>query len=219
MSNFRSQQGKTFIRMDILPPETDKGRVIHLARRRGEIVDAQFVPVDERPRGARKPTSHNDNRRESRFSGGWMRRSATRLESKLKNIPADFFTAMVAALFVTIFSLAGGFSFLSADAREAKTGPVLDITHVTMTPQDADGMRVLLINGIVENLRSDRQEMPSIRADLLSGDVVVATTLINVPQVQIEGRQSRGFAARVPHPGGKLPDLRLSFAERSASRS
>jgi hypothetical protein len=219
MSNFRSQQGKTFIRMDILPPEPDTGRVIHLARRRGEVVDAQFVPVVERPRGARKPTCHNDNRRESRYSGGRMRRSVARLEARLKTIPADFFTAMVAALFVAIFSMAGGFSFLSADAREAGAGPVLDITHVTMTPQDADGMRVLLINGIVENLGSDSQHMPSIRADLLSGDVVVATTLINVPQVQIEGRQSRGFSARVPHPGGKLPDLRLSFAERSASRS
>jgi hypothetical protein len=88
-----------------------------------------------------------------------------------------------------------------------------------MTPQDANGMRVLLINGILENHGDEQRAMPSIRADLISGEVVLASTLISPPQGVLEGRQSRGFSAKVPHPGGKLPDLRLSLAARGVSGS
>lgn len=219
MSTFGSHQGKTTARIDILPPEPSI-RTTRVSQRRGEVVDAQFVPVRETFRRAPTPRSHNDNRTRRAPSAAAVPSLAERvlagIERGLMRLSADFFSAMVAVVFVTVFSLAGGFTFLFAGSATAESGPTLDITHVTMTPQDANGMRVLLINGIVENRSGDNRVMPQIRAELMSGQSLVATTLISPPVSSIEGGQSRGFSARVPHPGGKLPDLRLSFAERGA---
>ncbi|MEN3148798.1 hypothetical protein ABCW43_15910 [Neorhizobium sp. IRAMC:178] len=218
MSTFSSHQGKTVIQMDILPPEPS-ARTTRMNPRRGEVVDAQFVPVRETFRRGPSPRSHNDNRSRPAAAvtaPSFAERTLAGIERGLMRLSADFFSAVVAIVFVTVFSLAGGFTFLFAGSATAETGPTLDITHVTMTPQDANGMRVLLINGIVENRSGDNRAMPQIRADLMSGQTLVATTLISPPVSSIEGGQSRGFSARVPHPGGKLPDLRLSFAERGA---
>lgn len=219
MTNSRGHNGnKTIIRMDILPPERARARRFRPLRP-VEVVDAQFVPVQER-RDAQKPRSHNDNRRQQQaprqnalahLMGG--------LESGLRRLPPDLFSALVAAVVVMVFTLAGGFSFLFQNAGAVERSHALDITHVSMVPQDANGMRVLLINGIVENRGGGRQTMPAIRADLVSGEVVLASTLISPPQGIIESRESRGFSARIPHPGGKLPDLRLSVAERGVSGS
>ena len=214
MSSFRSHQGKTVIRMDILPPEPS-GRVARAFRRSGEVIDAQFVTVGAAKR-AERPRSHNDNRRETAFAGTFAERVMASAEGALSRLSADFFSAVVAVLFVAVFTLAGGFSFLFSGADSAVAGQPLDITHVTMTPQDANGMKILLINGIVENRTGASVSMPSIRADLMSGDAVVASTLISPPVHAIAGGHSRGFSARVPHPGGKLPDLRLSLAGRGA---
>jgi hypothetical protein len=122
----------------------------------------------------------------------------------------------VAAIFVAVFSFAGGFSFLFQNADAIEPRAALDITHVSMVPQDANGMRVLLINGIVENKASSERPMPFIRADLLAGEIVVARTMINPEQGMLGSGKSRGFSAKVPYQGGKLPDLRLSVAERDA---
>ncbi|WP_105440303.1 hypothetical protein [Neorhizobium sp. T25_13] len=219
MSTFGSHQGKTAIRMDILPPEPSM-RTTRVNARRGEVVDAQFVPVRETFRRGPAPRSHNDNRTRRAEStvaaSSFAERVLARIERGLMRLSADFFSAVVAIVFVAVFSLAGGFTFLFAGSVTAEAGPTLDITHVTMTPQDANGMRVLLINGIVENRSGGNRAMPQIRAELISGETLIATTLISPPASSIEGGQSRGFSARVPHPGGKLPDLRLSFAERGA---
>jgi len=218
MSTFRSEQGKTVIRMDILPPET-AGRAGRVFQPRSEVIDAQFVTVREASRRAASPRSGNDNRRRPAQAAAvqpLVERMAVAGERALGRLSADFFSAVVAVVFVTVFGLAGGFSFLFSGSETVKAGPALDITHVTMTPQDANGMRVLLINGIVENRSGESLAMPSIRAELLSGDALVASTLISPPVSAIEGGQSRGFSARVPHPGGKLPDLRLSLAARGA---
>jgi hypothetical protein len=229
MNTFSSRAGKTIVRMDILPPEPTtgpKGRV----KPRGPVVDAQFVPVTDGGRRRSSPRSHNDNsdhRATNRATGSSDRASAStfapkgflgRAEQVLNRLSADLFCAVVAAAFVLVFASAGGFSFLFNESGEAKAEPALGITHITMTPRDADGMRVLLINGIVENRTSDAKTMPAIRAELMAGDKLVASTLIAPPASAIAAGHSRGFSARVPHPGGKLPDLRLTFAERDAPR-
>lgn len=233
MNTFRSRAGKTIVRMDILPPEPTKGPKGRV-KARGPVVDAQFVPVTDGGWQRSRPRSHNDNsdnRTKNRAAGKPAERfssdaSATsvpkgfvgKVERVLNTLSADLFCALVAAAFVLVFASAGGFSFLFNESGEAKAEPSLDITHITMMPRDADGMRVLLINGIVENRTSDAKTMPAIRAELMAGDMLVASTLIAPPASAIAAGQSRGFSARVPHPGGKLPDLRLTFAERDASR-
>jgi hypothetical protein len=221
MNTFRGPHGKTIVRMDILPPDTRPKRAFRPFPQSGEVVDAQFVAVQPRRRQQRSRGSHNDNFTSvpAEESLGLAARVAGRVETGLAKLPADLFSALVAIAFVAVFALVGGFSFLFQNAAAENTGTALDITHVSMIPQDANGMRVLLINGIVENHGSEQRVMPSIRAELMSGEVIVASTMINPPQGMLESRQSRGFTARIPHPAGKLPDLRLSVAERGVSGS
>jgi hypothetical protein len=224
MSTFHDRrQARANVGIDILPPEEAKGKVIHF-KRPTEVVDAHFVPV--RDRANERGTVHSF--RHGRNLGSALpvvRKSlfgviAERAEIKLLRLPHEVFMATVAVAVVAVFILFGGFSLIPR-GKPAQLSSPIDITHVTMTPQDANGMRVLLINGIVENHSGNRLAMPSIRAEFLSGETVVASTLISTSASQIGAGQSFGFSARVPHPGGKLPggklpDLRLSLVQRGA---
>ncbi len=205
--------------IDILPPEAARSKVIRF-RRPGDVVDAHFVPVGDIARRSEATRSHDETRFAARAGSvgrsGILARLAEAIERKLLRLSPDSFLALVAAACVAVFTLFGGLSLISDNGQAEDAGPALDITHVTMTPQDANGMRVLLINGIVENRTQDLLAMPAIRADLVSGEVVLASTLISTAASRIGGRESYGFSARVPHPGGKLPDLRLSLMERGA---
>ena len=79
-------------------------------------------------------------------------------------------------------------------------------------------MEVLLINGIVENNSNDPQALPAIRADLFaSKGEKVASMLIEPPVQDIKAGLSHGFSARLRHPGGKTPEIKLSFAETGVS--
>lgn len=215
--------GKTFLRMDILPPEKPSGRKAFRAAS-SDAIDAHFVPVVDGSR--RRQSATNDNRGARPVAGkaaAATRPVAARAEGPLRLMSADLFCALVAVAFILVFAAFGGFTFLFKQGRAAPASHTLDITHVTMTPQDADGMKVLLINGIVENDTDAARSMPAIRADLVSGDTVLSSTLITMPAATLGVGESRGFSARVAHPlgrsGGKLPDLRLSIAPRDVSRS
>jgi hypothetical protein len=220
MASFSDRRADYRAAIDILPPEDGKAKVVRLRARRGDVQDAHFVPVP----AAQPRRDRNHFQNDNRSTGSKHRsRKAGRLscvvntsERQLSRLQPDMFLALVAALFVAVFTLFGGFSLVSARPPAAETFPALDITHVTMTPQDASGMRVLLINGIVENRTGNKLAMPAIRADLLADETVLASTLITTEARHIGGRESYGFSARVPHPGGKMPDLRLSLAERGA---
>lgn len=204
------------VEIDILPPEEAKGKVIHF-RRPLDVVDAHFEPVRDRTQGRGSVHALRSRIRSEvvapRRRETILVRLMSGVEGRLHRMPSSMFMATVAVAVVAIFMLFGGFSLIP-HGKPAQTTASIDITHVTMTPQDANGMRVLLINGIVENRTKHRLDMPSIRADFLAGDTVVASTLISTSAAKIGGGESYGFSARVPHPGGKLPDLRLSLAPR-----
>jgi hypothetical protein len=79
-------------------------------------------------------------------------------------------------------------------------------------------MEVLLINGIVENNGHDVQAVPTIRADLfVAKGEKVASMLIEPPVAEIKPGLSHGFSAKLRHPGGKTPEIRLSFAQTDVS--
>ncbi|OHV82048.1 hypothetical protein [Rhizobium sp. LCM 4573] len=220
MSTSGARQEKVVRIVDILPPERQASRSARRPCPRRDADDAEFVTLGASLRG--RHGFQNDNSKamplptvaHNPIRDGIVG-AVNRLERVLMRLSADMFSAVLAAIFVAVFGLAGGFS-LFRGAAEADAGPALDITHVSLTPQDANGMRVLLINGIVENRGEERLEMPSIRAELMTDEKVLTSTLIGAPVVAIEGGRSHGFSARVPHPGGKLPDLRLSFAAQGA---
>jgi hypothetical protein len=224
MSTFSDRrQARANVTIDILPPEDGNAKVIHF-RRPKEVVDAHFEPVraPSVPGSASRPRNDNASDRrpasksEPRAKAAIFATVTDAIERRLLRLSPDAFLALVAAISVAVFTMFGGLSLIDGSGDASMPGPALDITHVTMTPQDANGMRVLLINGIVENRTEGRLAMPSIRAELMSGETIVASTLITTETSQIGGRESYGFSARVPHPGGKLPDLRLSLAKRGA---
>ncbi|MBX4927236.1 hypothetical protein [Rhizobium binae] len=200
---------------DFLPPEPASRPQRNL--RPADIADAEFVTLGKvRPRefAARTP---NDNRRRT------IEAHAARLplmppaaafvlreaEAFLQRASIRSFAILVLSLAVLVFGLAGGFSSLSSG--RPYSGTPLHFTHVTATPRDANGMRVLVINGIIENDSGTTQTLQPIRADLVTDERLTASIVINPPVDVIYGGQSRGFSARVQHAGGKLPEIRLSF--------
>ena len=216
-SSFRRQAaGRAY---DFLPPEPAIRRPRRMPRG-DDVADAEFIVVGKAwPQGASagvRDTTHNDNRRRSappntrspvllaaavailRGMEIWLQRASVR-----------GFAALVISLFVLVFGLAGGFSGLSRGEASATTA--LHFSHVTITPRDANGMRILLINGIIENDSGVTQSVQPIRADLVADDRLTASIVITPPTDAIYAGQSRGFSARVQHAGGKVPEVRLSF--------
>lgn len=120
---------------------------------------------------------------------------------------------------VAVFALAGG---LAGIAGASAPGPgvenPLDISHVTLTTEESGGMKVLVVRGIVENRSGGTVAVPDIRADLVTGERMVASTIIAPPAIAMFSGHSRGFAARLPHPGGKDPQIKLSFTTAAVAR-
>ncbi|WP_064713691.1 hypothetical protein [Rhizobium bangladeshense] len=200
---------------DFLPPEPARRQ--YRSTHPADISDAEFVTVGKartRDFGSR---IHNDNgRRMAAASAGrpplllTIAASALRsAESWLQHASLRSFAVLVLALAVLAFGLAGGFSGLSAEGASSRAP--LHFTHVTVTPRDANGMRVLVINGIIENESGTTQTVHPIRADLVTDERLTASVVIDPPADVIYDGQSRGFSARVQHSGRKLPEVRLSF--------
>lgn len=135
----------------------------------------------------------------------------------LNRLSERSFTTLVSVLVLVVFVLAGGFTLLGSRGPSPFTGPALDFTHVTLTPQDADGMHVLVVNAIIENRANTKQTLSPVRADLYSGGRLIASTLIAPPAREIDVGHSRGISAKLRHPGGKTPQLKLSFDTNAVS--
>ncbi|MBW8786904.1 hypothetical protein [Rhizobium laguerreae] len=199
---------------DFLPPEPANRQ--YRSARPADISDAEFVTLGNVRTREFSARTYNDNRKRMAAAHAApppmpaMAASVLQtVESWLQRASTRSFAALVLALVVLVFGLAGGFSGLSG--ARATSGAPLHFTHVTVTPRDANGMRVLVINGIVENKSGTTQTVYPIRADLVTDEQLTASIVIDPPADVIYGGQSRGFSARVQHAGGKTPEVRLSF--------
>jgi hypothetical protein len=217
MRAFRQQSQAATPEADLLPPDRARRKLDRSPVRAStaEIVDAEFVVVrDVRPA---VPKIHSAEQAPSPVAElqARLHTAFVTVETRLQRLSEVSFAVIVALAFVSIFSLAGHLAFGGASHPELDARP-LDLTHVNLTPQDKNGMRVLLISAIVEN-RTDREvALPRVRADLLVGGQIIASTYVEPPVASLEGGQSRGLAARLQHPGGKTPELRLSFEDAGA---
>ncbi len=225
MSAFRNHRRTAETVIDLLPPERPVrgGRTSPGRRAVADVTDAQFITVAKNIRAAGAKNWCNDNRNDRPISSASPSRTSSSalagrvvggVEGVLGRLSERNFAVLVALVFGAVFAAAG---LLASPERDSSIRAVaLDITHVTLTPQDANGMQVLLVNAIIENHGPGQRSMPRVRADLLSGGQVVASTFIDTPIGSIGAGESRGLAARLRHPGGKLPELRLSFADEDA---
>lgn len=230
MGAFRSRQQKIDPSYDLLPPRP-LPRTPRKPEALADVVDAEFVTVRDTPRRSFDARSYNDNLRHAKAKAAPVASPgfATRLsrsfdagEKLLARLSADLFSALVAIIVVIVFGLAGGFSLMfDADGTQAvaATPSALAITHVSLTPQDANGMPVLLINGVVENNTPGIRQVPRIRAEFRLDGRMIASMLVTPPVSEIGPGQSHGFSAKLRHPGGKMPEVRLSFTDTDASGS
>ncbi|NLR99048.1 hypothetical protein HGP17_19690 [Rhizobium sp. P38BS-XIX] len=219
MGAFRHRQQQAGLVYDLIPPErgTASGQG-HRFAPKPDIVDAEFVTVSggrgkaaagvnmryEGPaaKSPRMPTHH-----------GWLPRMLSTLrfaEEILQQASRRSFVALIVCLAVLIFGLSGGFSGLSG-APADMSGEPLQFSHVTLTPRDENGLRVLTLNGIIENTSGATLSVSPVRANLFAGDQLVRSVVVNVPIDRLGPHESRGFSTRLQHPGGKTPDVRLSF--------
>ncbi|SCY60350.1 hypothetical protein SAMN03159288_03238 [Rhizobium sp. NFACC06-2] len=223
MAMFRSSRRQAAFDFDLLMPETPVRRTARAANPNRDVVDAEFVTIKENR--ARQPG--NDNR-------GAARRQAAKppvtigvlglafigwLDRRLSRLSADAYSALVAGLAIFVFVCSGGLSVVVPEkpAVAASVNP-LAISHVTVTPMEADGMDTLLINGIVENNGGNLEEVPALRADLFAAKgQLVASMVIEPPVKEMQPGFSHGFSAKLRHPGGKTPEIKLSFVEAGAS--
>lgn len=211
MTAFNARRSNAFA-YDILTPETQARQAGKARPRRTEsVVDAEFETIRE---AATQHRPANGNRGTGTPKPRFfmvLRALAARMEARLGALSVDHFSALVAAVAVAVFVLCGGLKgFFTPEAPAFPANPLI-ITHANLTPQDANGMRLLAVNGIVENNGNATIEVPPIRANLLAGNDLVASVVIDPPSGTLKPGQSKGFATRIVHPGGKTPELALSF--------
>ncbi len=223
MGMFRSSRRHATPDLDLLMPEAPL-RQTWRTRNGDDILDAEFVTIKETPFRDYGNDNRHDAFQQPRSQPvsalAALRSLIDWVDRKLSGLSVDGYSAIVAAAVVGVFFISGGFTML-LHQNTASAAPVdpLVITHISVTPQDAGGMDVLVINGIVENNGNEPQTVPAIRADLFAAKgEKVASMLIEPPVAEMQPGVSRGFSAKLCHPGGKTPDIKLSFAGAGVSQ-
>jgi hypothetical protein len=229
MGAFHHRRQQTGLAYDLIPPEAQQAnRSLRRFERPTDVTDAEFVTVPPTRNGNVSARTGNDNHRRVPSPPGRGMASAALLsafgfflragERWLQRASGRSFALLIVALFVLVFGLVGGFSGLSE--APVKAPPIaaapLQFTNVSLTPRDANGMHILVLNGIIDNTTAAGRSVPQIRADLFADDQLVTSVVISPPIDRIGGGESRGFSARLPHPGEKMPEVRLSFVQVGA---
>lgn len=221
MNAFRAkQQAKG--RIDLLPPEQKvpaRKHGQHVSARL-EVVDAYFVVI--RNAGAR---TSNDNHRPIRpaqarsHSQHLLVRIAAAgarlLEAGLQLLSGRAFAGLVTAIFVFVFAYAGGLSALKAALPGAAPAEPLQISEITTTVDDQNGMKVLAVYGRVDNVGKDMRTVPPLEI-LVEAAGNMLQRRIALDAATIAPGSSEHFSLRLPHGGGKVPKVSVSFVREGA---
>ncbi|NLS17075.1 hypothetical protein HGP16_10940 [Rhizobium sp. P40RR-XXII] len=219
MGAFRYRQQQAGMVYDLIPPERGSGSgQAHRFMPKPDIVDAEFVTVSgARGKAASGVNMRYGGRSQTRPQPATRKNALSRIlsvlrgaEEVLQQASRRSFMALIVSLAILIFGLSGGFSGLSGAAAEGVAEP-LQFSHVTLTPRDENGLQVLKLNGIIENASGATLSVPQVRADLFAGDQLVRSIVVDTPIDRLGPHESHGFSTRLQHPGGKTPDVRLSF--------
>ncbi len=201
---------------DFLPPEPAARKRIRFEAPT-DVTDAEFVVIDKNVAQMR----FNDNQPAARAgrTQHWLFASARLIvrmikitEKGLRLLSTRAFAALVALMVLSAFWFSGGFSFLAPDQVVAMPArPALAIADISSRIEQANGMNSLLVSARVENNSQKPLAVPTIRLELTSGDTLIRTADIQPPQNLLQAGQKADFVVRLSHPGGKPPQIRLSF--------
>ncbi|MDQ0321627.1 hypothetical protein QO002_003765 [Pararhizobium capsulatum DSM 1112] len=226
MQAFRFQEEQGARRMDFLPPEHAARTQAKPVARRADIVDVEFEtvgfpsrrpshPIFNNNRGAsasRPAEKHpSDEMGVGSLLIAILAEAMAHVERLLRLASPGAFVALVAGLCAVVFLVVG---FIGGSAGAT---PGLVISDVTTRIGDANGMKVISVYGVVENRTNELQSVPVIQIDVdTEGRRKTAARVLSGATMLAPG-ESRPFAARVPHVGGKLPDVQVSFSKPDAS--
>lgn len=219
MNAFRArQQAKG--RIDLLPPEPTTPARRERFTRRPEVVDADFVVI----RASATRTS-NDNRRSARPAPApplsrhvlfRLAAACARLaEAGLQRLPGRAFAGLVMASFLFVFAYAGGISALKAALPGAGPAEPLRVAELSTSLDDRNGMKVLSVYGRLDNASGAVQPVPplEIRVD---GTGKSLQRRVALDAATIPPGASEHFALHIPHGGGKVPKVSVSFVREGA---
>ncbi|MFT2213018.1 hypothetical protein [Rhizobium giardinii] len=224
MNAFRSNRGHS-ARMDLLPPDRpQRSARTTSAPRATDIIDADFETVAANSRRNVYPV-FNDNhcraapRRQARVVAESRAASAllwgvNHLERLLQTASPKAFAVLVTCLCAPVFLLFAG---LSHHQPAVASSPALAISGVTTGLSDANGMKIVSVSGAVENQSDAPKAVPMIQVDVIAGGQKRTASRIFPGEAVLAPGESRPFSARLPHAGGKLPDVTVSFGEKGDS--
>ncbi|MGH6810300.1 MAG: hypothetical protein ACREEJ_26185 [Ensifer adhaerens] len=220
MQAFRSKSAGAAAYADLLPPD----RVVRegaSATRRVDYVDAEFETVSATARRNPYPV-FNDNQKQARRHGPTLtvvrddqsplRRLLSLAETRLRAMPARQFAGLVAG-----FALAAFAGIIALSTGGGVESEPLAITDVTASLDYSGGMRVLSVYGSIDNASSALQRLPLVVVDVVSNGRKVTATRLMPEGAAIAPGESRRFVTRLPYAGGKMPEVKVSFAENGVS--
>lgn len=222
-SMFRSSRRQSALDFDLLVPE-QRSRKFERPIFEANVEDAVFVDIKD------EPAHHFANNNRAKAGVSKAPSTTTKyqsilvwvgaLERGLRRLSVDSFALIIAAVICSTFLLSGGFAWLSqGQAVEKSQSNPLGISYVNVFPEYVDGQEVLVIRGVIENNGAELLPVPKILASLgAQNGGFVASMIIQPPIEEIQPGNSHGFSAKLRHPGGKTPEIKLSFMQTDVSQ-
>ncbi|WP_411036758.1 hypothetical protein [Shinella sp. BYT-45] len=221
MNTFRAKR-QADGRIDLLPPEpkAPARKRAHPFPARLEVVDADFVVI----RGGGARTS-NDNHRPVRPATAGPRpqnrlfriaaAGAQLGEAGLQLLSGRAFAGLVAATCLFVFAYAGGLSALRAALPPAGPADPLRVADVTAMIGDRNGMKVLSVYGRVDNAGAGAEVVPPLEIRVEGAERTLQRR-VALDATTIAPGGSEHFALHIPHGGGKVPKVSVSFVGEGA---
>lgn len=220
MQAFRTKTAGATAYADLLPPDRAR-REPATAARRVDYIEAEFETVSTTARRNPYPV-FNDSGKQTRRHAPILtvvrddqtaaRRLLSFAEARLRAMPARQFAGLVAGFALAAFA---GIIALSTGGGVARDP--LAISDVTASLDYSGGMRVLSVYGSIDNSSSDLQRLPLIVVDVVSNGRKVTATRLMPEGAAIAPGESRRFVTKLPYAGGKMPEVKVSFAENGVS--
>ena len=215
MNASNARRGANMPRHEFIPPDhasVKRDRPKPPARK-ADFVDAEFEVLRVPLKGYYRTV--NDNRRPTTVPsrGNWalaLLKSAVGLaERLLRQLSGRNFSALVAGCFAFVFLavwLFGG----SGPEIGAEPSAGIAITDVSRSIVDSNGLRVIEITGFARNNSREALATPRLVARLSDDAGAEPLAFFKLSEPVLSAGESIPFSLRLPHPGGKVPNVSVT---------